>query len=190
MRSRKRSERRGVSLLTLSTIEPRKNLPRLFAAFDRLTRREEFADLRLVVAGAEGWRTRASLEGPARLGIADRVEFAGFVEDRELARLLRSCAGFVLPSIIEGFGLPLLEAMEAGAPCASSRTGSLPEVGGDVPVYFDPLDAHDMERALAELLTMKRSRDEWAQLGSERAASFSWQATAQATLERIEAAAR
>ncbi len=177
-------------LLTLSTVEPRKNLPRLFEAFTRLIAHPRWADLRLVVAGGRGWKTAPTYERPAQLGIDDRVDFLGFVPDEALAALFARCRAFVLPSIVEGFGMPLLEAMAHGAPVACSRAGALPEVGGDVPVYFDPLDVEDMARALGASLDASVSRVELAERGRERAARFSWEATAARTLEALVAAAR
>lgn len=181
-------------LLTLSTVEPRKNLPRLFEAFARLVARPgarpEWADLRLVVAGSRGWKTAPTYGRPALLGIADRVDFLGFVPDDGLPSLFARCRAFVLPSIVEGFGMPLLEAMAFGAPVVCSRTGALPEVGGEVPVYFDPLDVADMARALGESLASSVSRQELAAQGRLRASGFSWDDTAAGTLAALVAAAR
>jgi alpha-1,3-rhamnosyl/mannosyltransferase len=178
----------GRYLLTLSTVEPRKNLPRLFEAFARLVERPGYADLRLVVAGSRGWKTSAIYRRPARLGIADRVDFLGFVPDADLPSLFTGCAAFVLPSIIEGFGLPLLEAMAYGAPVVCSDSGSLREVGGDVSVYFDPLDVEDMARAIARRLEDPTPRCEVAARGRARAAGVSWRAAARRTLEAVERA--
>ncbi|MDH3403780.1 MAG: glycosyltransferase family 4 protein [Acidobacteriota bacterium] len=175
-------------LLTVSTVEPRKNLPRLCEAFARLAAEPRWADLRLVVAGSPGWKTAASYRRPRELGIEDRVDFLGYVPDAELAALYARCEAFVLPSIVEGFGLPLLEAMAFGAPVACSGGGALPEVGGDVPVYFDPLDVGDMTRALAELLGAGAARAERAARGRARAARFTWADAAARTLAAVVAA--
>jgi glycosyltransferase involved in cell wall biosynthesis len=176
-------------LLTLSTVEPRKNLPRLFEAFARLISHPEWGDLRLVVAGGRGWKTGPTYGRPAELGIEDRVDFLGFVPDEQLALLFAGCRAFVLPSIVEGFGMPLLEAMASGAPVVCSRAGALPEVGGAVPVYFDPLDVEDMARALGESLGSTVPREEVAARGRARAAQFSWEDASARTLAAIVAAA-
>jgi glycosyltransferase involved in cell wall biosynthesis len=175
-------------LLTLSTVEPRKNLPRLFAAFARLAARPEHAGLRLVVAGNRGWKTSAIYRRPAELGIAERVDFLGYVPDADLPALFAGCAAFVLPSIVEGFGLPVLEAMAFGAPVVCSHSGSLREVGGDVPIYFDPLDIEDMTRAIERRLSDPTPRPEVAARGRERAAGFSWAEAARRTLGALERA--
>lgn len=182
------SVERAPYLLTLSTVEPRKNLGRLFEAFARLIRRPEHATLRLVVAGSKGWKTAPIYRRPQELGIADRIDFVGFVPDDQLPALFAGCAAFVLPSIIEGFGLPLLEAMAFGAPAVCSNAGSLPEVGGDVPTYFDPLDVEAMEAALHAELSSSRPREQRAGEGKLRAAGFSWRETAEQTLEALSAA--
>lgn len=176
-------------LLTLSTIEPRKNLERLFEAFAQLTGASSWGELRLVVAGRKGWKTASIYRRPATLGIADRVDFVGYVPDEELPKLFARCEAFVLPSIIEGFGLPLLEAMAYGVPIASSRSGSLVEVGGEVPSYFDPLSTTEIQSAIGRELESRRSRAEVAQAAQARAARFSWQETAAGTLETLSAVA-
>ena len=176
----------GPFLLTLSTVEPRKNLPRLMMAFANLTERPEYRDLRLVVAGRMGWKTEESLGRPAELGIEDRVDFVGYVPDEGLARLFAACEGFVLPSLIEGFGLPLLEALASGVPTASSNAGSLPEVGGELPHYFDPMDVEAMGVALEAVLRQARSRPRDVAVGTAHAGRFRWSDTARATLEVIE----
>lgn len=176
----------GRFLLTLSTVEPRKNLERLFEAFARLVRRDGMEDLRLVVVGRSGWKTTPIFRRPDALGVADRVDFVGYVADPDLPKLFARCAAFVLPSIIEGFGLPLLEAMAFGVPVASSRSGSLPEVGGEVPFYFDPLDVEAMERAM--LRALEGDADRVAE-GLARAAGFTWEETAERTLAELARAA-
>ncbi|MCZ6507145.1 MAG: glycosyltransferase family 1 protein [Acidobacteria bacterium] len=170
-------------LLTLSTVEPRKNLPRLFEAFARVAAEEP--DLRLVVAGRRGWKTAPIYRRPSELAIADRVDFVGYVPDVDLPKLFARCQVFVLPSIIEGFGLPLLEAMAFGAPVACSHAGSLREVGGDVPSYFDPLDVEAMATAIRARLGSDESREEAAARGRRRAERFSWADTAARTLEAL-----
>jgi glycosyltransferase involved in cell wall biosynthesis len=176
-------------VLTLSTVEPRKNLERLFEAFALLAARPEWRDLRLVVAGRRGWKTAPIYRRPQELGVGDRVDFVGYVPDDDLPKLFARCRAFVLPSIIEGFGLPLLEAMAFGVPVASSRSGSLVEVGGDVPFYFDPLDNAAMAAAIELALTAEVSRPGRAQAGRERASGFSWRRTADGTLAALVAAA-
>jgi len=171
-------------LLTLSTVEPRKNLERLFEAFSRIAPNDS-RGLRLVVAGRSGWKTSSIYRRPEALGVADRVDFLGYVPDDDLPKLFARCAAFVLPSVIEGFGLPLLEAMAFGVPVACSRSGSLVEVGGDVPVYFDPLDIADMAAAITRALRSRDVQGARGQQAQTRAARFCWSDTAVATLEAM-----
>jgi len=175
----------GRYLLTLSTVEPRKNLPGLFEGFARLVADPAWSDLRLVVAGSGGWKTAPIYRRPDELGISERVDFVGYVPDADLPKLFARCEAFVLPSIIEGFGLPLLEALAFGVPVACSRTGSLPEVGGDVPTWFDPTAPDDIERALRQVLASELPREEVADLGRRQASKFSWRRTADLTLDAI-----
>ena len=175
-------------LLTLSTVEPRKNLSRLFEAFAGLIAGGDRGDLRLVIAGSRGWKTASIYRRPEEVGIADRVDFLGYVPDPDLVRLFARCRAFVLPSIIEGFGLPLLEAMASGVPVVCSRAGSLPEVGGDVPIYFDPESIDDMTEAIGRRLDSTEPREQLSVKGRRQAARFTWRDTADRTLAALLAA--
>lgn len=179
----------GTYILTVSTVEPRKNLQRLFEAFARLPAEEDGQPLRLVVVGAPGWEQPSIWSLPARLGIADRVHFTGFVEDDALAALMRGARSFVLASIIEGFGLPVLEALRAGVPVACSRTGALPEIVGDAAATFDPTDVGAIADALA-VHADEAARRRSVERGLERSRRFDWAETARKTLDAIEGLAR
>jgi glycosyltransferase involved in cell wall biosynthesis len=160
-------------ILTVATLEPRKNLHTLLSAHALLS--GEFA---LAVSGAEGWGPRPQLE-------AERVYALGFVSDDELARLYRGAAAFVFPSRFEGFGLPVIEAMSSGVPCVVSSHPSLDEASGDAAVRVDPDDseaiAAGIERALAE-------RDVLVAKGFEHASRFTWEATGRTFLAAYEEA--
>ena len=123
-----------------------------------------------------------------RLGIADRVRFLGWVSDDDLEGLYRVALCFVFPSLAEGFGIPVLEAMERGLPVACSNASSLPEVAGDAARYFDPLDEGDIAAAIGELLESPDLREELASAGRQRAALFSWERTARETAQSYERA--
>lgn len=166
-------------LLTVGTIEPRKNLSRLLAAFEVVARRG-LVDV-WVVAGRPGWlyddffaRLEAS---PCR----ERVILPGFVPDEELPALNAAATVAVLPSLYEGFGLPVLEAMACGTPVVCSEASSLPEFGGDAACYFDPTDPEAMAAALAKVLSDRDLRREMRRKGLQQAACFSWQRAAQET---------
>jgi glycosyltransferase involved in cell wall biosynthesis len=169
----------GEFVLSTGTLEPRKNLVRLIDAFARLP-----ADLReryrLVLVGASGWQTDEIVRS-TRLH-SEEVRLLGFVPDDDLAALYQLCTVFCYPSLYEGFGLPLLEAMQAGAPSITSNVSSLPEVGGDAARYVDPLDVDDIRGALEELLGSERKRGDLGERAIELARGFSRRAFAEATL--------
>src|SRR3954447_22228531 len=176
----------GGFVLAAGTLEPRKNLPRLVAAYARLEAGLQAAHP-LVVVGPTGWQTGETLR--ALQSIGDRARVLGFVSDAELGALYRSCAVFAYPSLGEGFGLPVLEAMSAGAPVLTSDRSSLPEVGGDAAAYADPTSVDSIAAALGELLRDPARRADLARRGPERAALFSWDAFAERTLETLAQAA-
>jgi glycosyltransferase involved in cell wall biosynthesis len=122
--------------------------------------------------------------------LGDRCRVLGEVDDAELARLYGRCAVFCYPSLAEGFGLPVLEAMAAGAAVLTSDRSSLPEVGGDAVAYADPTDATDVAVRLEELLLDPGRRAELGKRARARAATFSWERTAQIAIEALERVAR
>jgi glycosyltransferase involved in cell wall biosynthesis len=174
-------------VLAVGTLEPRKNLPRLVAAYGAL-QEELQAGHPLVVAGALGWETHATLDALRSLG--DRCIQLGYVSDAALGELYRRCAVFCYPSLYEGFGLPVLEAMAAGAAVLTSNVSSLPEVGGDAVEYADPLEPSDIARGLRRLLDSPQRRAELGAAARERAAQFGWGRTAKTVLEVLCGAAR
>jgi glycosyltransferase involved in cell wall biosynthesis len=165
---------RGPFLLAVGTQEPRKNLPRLLAAFGEVT--DELPDHYLVVVGPVGW-------GPALRPTWEsvRVKLAGPVGDATLHALYQAADGLAYPSLYEGFGLPVLEAMAHGVPVLTSDRSSLPEVAGDAALLVDPLDRGAIAKGLVRLLTDSALRRRLAAAGPRRAASFTWPATAAAT---------
>ena len=173
-------------VLAVGTLEPRKNLPRLVEAYRRLP--QELQEQHpLVVVGALGWETGETRRTLESLG--DRALQLGYVSDEALAELYRRCALFCYPSLGEGFGLPVLEAMAAGAAVVTSGISSLPEVGGDAAEYVDPRDALDIARTIERLLRHPERREELGALARARAAEFEWSETARTVLEVLERAA-
>jgi glycosyltransferase involved in cell wall biosynthesis len=158
----------GNYVLAVSTLEPRKNLPRLVEAFQRA----HLNGCRLLVAGARGWGG-VQVDG-------DAVSWLGEVGDEELARLYRGARCVAYVSLYEGFGLPVLEAMACGAPVVAARTGAAEEVAGEAAVLVDPLDPDAIAAGLAEALDR---REELRAQGLERARAFSWADAARATVE-------
>lgn len=172
-------------LFTISTLEPRKNLPRLFEAFAKLIRWPEYSGLDLVVAGAKGWKTEGIGVRVKELGLENRVHFLGFVPDEIVPGLFQHARLAITPSLDEGFGVPVLEAMTYGALIASSDTPALREIGGDVPYYFDPRDDDSMVEGIVKALSAA-DRERRIERGISRAETFSWDASAAKVLERIE----
>lgn len=171
-------------VLILGTREPRKNV---MLVFDMLARAPELlARHRFVFAGKMGWLEEqhalpAILE-PARA--AGRILFTGFVSDFAKYQLLAGARATLYPSLFEGFGLPVLESLSAGTPAVASWSSAIPEVGGELCAYFDPLSAADMQRAVTTMLA--RDSDSLRQACKERAKQFSWDAAANTILERID----
>jgi len=172
-------------ILSLSARRPHKNLARLIAAIAQMRARPAPT---LVLPG---YRTvfEDDLAKRAReLGIVDRVRLLGWIDDADLEGLYAAARVFAFPSLAEGFGLPVLEAMTRGVPVACSDAASLPEVGGDAVRYFDPLDVDSIATALDDLLTDASSAEQLATAGRARAAEFTWEQAAQGTLATYERA--
>jgi glycosyltransferase involved in cell wall biosynthesis len=173
---RKRSD----FVLCVGTLEPRKNLVRAIEAHSGLP-----AEVRkrhpLVIAGARGWEHDAILRSARGAGADIRTD----VPDEELAELYATCSVFLYPSLYEGFGLPLLEAMATGAACITSNVSSLPEVGGNAVVYVDPTSAREIRGALEQLLGSSDLRAQLGEKAKTRAARFSWDRTAEEVLSSL-----
>ena len=170
-------------ILFVSTIEPRKNLPALLEAYERLRARGYGGSL--VVVGRIGWKSE---------GIRERLRAPGivhldYVAATQLVTIYRNAELFVFPSLYEGFGFPLLEAMAHGIPSIAARSSSLPEIGGDAALYFDPRNAGELEAQMGRVLGDAALREELSQRGRARAAAFRWDRAAAATLEVLRAAA-
>ena len=166
-------------LLAVGTLEPRKNLTTLLRAFARLRDRSEVDPaLGLVIAGARGWLDDPIFRTVQSLGLEDAVRFPGFVDDDDLPALYRGAELVVFPSLYEGFGLPLLEAMACGVPVVASNTSALPEVAGGAAMLVDPLDIDAMAQAIARVLDDEALRARLREDGLARAAQFSWDVAA------------
>ncbi len=177
-----RSERPG-PILFVGTIEPRKNLPTLFAAYEELVTRNPGAPP-LILAGGAVEQSEEILGGlRARAALAGRVEYRGYVSDAERQALYGSASMLVLPSFHEGFGLPAVEAMQAGVPVIASTAGALPEVVGTAGITVDPADAAGFSAAMEHLLADPAERRRRADAGREQARLFSWTASAATLLD-------
>lgn len=169
-------------VLYLGSNKPHKNLRRLVEAWSLVTDRPDLTDWTLVIAGVWDPRHPDVRIRATELALTERVTFLGPVEETDLPALYGGADVFVFPSLYEGFGLPVIEAMACGVPVACSHTSSLPEVGGDAACYFDPEDVEDVAETLAGLLRDPARRSELSLQGRRRAARFSWSSTARQTL--------
>jgi len=174
----------GRYLVTVGTIEPRKNLARLVDACGPLFA-EDLVDA-LVVVGNKGWLYEGFFRHLAACPWRDRVILPGFVPDTDLPAVYAGAMLTVQPSLYEGFGLPVLEAMACGCPVCASNASSLPEVGGDAAAYFRPEETEDITACLRRVLSDEATRRDMAQRGLQRSARYSWAATATATMRVYE----
>ena len=164
-------------ILFVGTIEPRKNILRLVHAFHRLDR-----DISLVITGRKGWLFEEIFKEVKRLNLGERIIFLDFVSETDLPLLYNAASVFVYPSLYEGFGLPLLEAMACGAPVITSNKSSLPEIAGEAGILVNPEDAGEIREAIISVLDDDSMRQEMIRKGLERAKTFSWERCARETL--------
>jgi glycosyltransferase involved in cell wall biosynthesis len=190
-------------VLYVGTLQPRKNLVRLIEAFGYVSGvqrppegggRSHMADpspmthLKLALVGRKGWLSEGILGRIKDLGLEDRVVCPGFADDADLAALYSAASLFVMPSLYEGFCMPVLEAMACGAPVACSNVSSLPEVVGDAALTFDPADVQSMARAIERVFQDGELRGTMVARGFEQARTFTWLRCARqvlAVLERV-----
>ncbi len=165
-------------ILFTGTIEPRKNIDNLLEAY-RLIKDKFPVDL--VIAGGLGWLYKDIVRKAAAADFSDRVIFTGFVDIDELVSLYSGCEAFVFPSLYEGFGLPVLEAMSCGAPVVTSNTSSLVEIFGDSALLVDPRSPQSIAAGIADILSQPVLRDALRVKGLKRAQEFSWSRAAQET---------
>jgi glycosyltransferase involved in cell wall biosynthesis len=167
-------------ILSLGTIEPRKNLASLLEAYRVL--RNQGSDLGLVIVGKKGWLYEGFFHRLRELGLENEVLFTGFVPDEDLPAICSAAELFVFPSLYEGFGLPVLEAMACGAPVITSNVSSLPEVAGNAALLVDPASVRELTEAMAAVLQDEELRTSLQSKGPKQAARFSWEKAARETL--------
>ena len=158
-------------VLCVGTIEPRKNLAALFRAYAQLCRRSKAAH-KVVVAGARGWKNSHLFAPVSKLNIEDRVRFLGYVPDEDLPKLYSAAGVFVYPSIYEGFGLPVLEAMACGCPVIAFDNSSLPEVVGNAGLLVETNNISELSISIEKVLFDESLQDSMAERGIERAKMF------------------
>jgi glycosyltransferase involved in cell wall biosynthesis len=169
-------------VLSVGTIQPRKNYVRLIRAFAQLANRPT---IQLLIAGGRGWLYQDIFAEAEKHG--DRVRILGFVDDADLPALYRHAALFAFPSLFEGFGLPVLEAMACGVPVVCSNASALPEVASDAALLADPLDTDGLTEAMAWALGNADLRQEMVTRGLAQAAQFTWEKAARQLLAAFDA---
>lgn len=174
---RKKYKIKGEYLFYLGTIQPRKNLIRLLDAIQNL-------DIKLVVSGKKGWLYDDFFEKAQRMG--DRVIITDYTPDEDLPALLSGAKAFVLPSLYEGFGIPVLEAMACGCPVVVSRVSSLPEVVGGAGILVNPNSVSDIKKGIEKVLRNETLANDLSQKGLVQAQKFSWEACAKNALSILE----
>lgn len=162
-------------VVAIGTVEPRKDLPGLVAAFDLVA--ADDVDLRLVIAGADGWGADELSAAIARSPHAPRITRTGWVTEEVRGALLAGALSLVLPSRYEGFGLPAIEAMAAGTPVIATAVGAIPEVVGDAAALVPPSDVEQLATAITSIVTSSEAQARLRERGLARAATFSWERT-------------
>jgi len=171
----------GKYILFVGTLQPRKNITRLIEAFSKLD-----SDVRLVIIGKKGWQYEEILEAPRKFNVENRVIFLHEISDNELPSFYKHAEIFVLPSLYEGFGLPVIEAMRYDCPVITSNVSSLPEAGGDAALYIDPENVDDIKEKMEKLLKDDKLKEDLVKKGREHIKKFSWEKAAKETLSVIE----
>jgi glycosyltransferase involved in cell wall biosynthesis len=177
-------------ILSLCSIQPRKNLVRLIEAYCLLRRSHTGGKLpQLVLAGKRAWLDNETMQAAQGDELSADIRFTGYVADEDLNALYSGATCFVYPSYFEGFGLPILEAMKCGTPVIAGNRTSIPEVAGEAALLFDPFDVQSLVEALRRILNDSEYRETLSARGLQRANEFSWQTTARLTLAVYEKAA-
>jgi len=169
-------------ILFVSTLEPRKNVVRLIQAFERL-KTDHRIDHELVLVGQKGWQFEPIFEAIAASPWQHHIRHLDYLSDAEVAYCYANADVFAYPSLYEGFGLPVLEAMTLGCPVVTASTSSLPEVAGDAALLVDPTSVEELAEALWQVIGDRTLRQSLIAQGHRQAAKFSWTCTAKATLD-------
>lgn len=176
----------GDYIIYIGTVQPRKNLLKLIQVMKKIE------DLKLVIVGKirgqgrQAWMNEDILAAPKKLGIEEKIIFTNFVPDEELPYLISGAKAFILPSLWEGFGIPVAEAMATGTPVITSNISSLPEVVGDAGLLIDPKSDDQIEQAVRLLTTDKKLHDKLSKKALEQAQKFSWEKMAKQVISVLE----
>lgn len=173
-------------ILFVGTLEPIKNVTRLVRAFklfkENAKKKGLKHDYQLVLGGKKGWLAGELVQTAKDTGLQDDIKFLGYVEGDDLRKLLKNAELFIMPSLYEGFGMSVLEAMAAGTPTIVSNIESLKQISGDAVEYIDPLKIEEMAEKIEELIDDNKRKDLMRKKGIQRAKDFSWEKCAEETL--------
>ncbi|MBU0613175.1 glycosyltransferase family 4 protein [Patescibacteria group bacterium] len=172
-------------LFFIGTIEPRKNLVALIKAYNSLLLKnyKKFKDYDLVIAGKKGWKYEEIFKTIKDQKFNYKIRFLNYVSQEHKVALMKNATCFVFPTLYEGFGLPIAEAMSMGVPVITSKVSSMPEVSGDAALLIDPNKIVDIEKALAKVLANKRLREKMSKAGISQAKKFTWAKAAKETIK-------
>jgi len=182
-----KSRLRGIGIdypyiLYLGTLEPRKNVERLIEAFIQL-KKEKQINVKLVISGIKGWGYQSIFDKVVSLGVEKEIIFSGFIPNELIPFLYNGASAFVYPSLYEGFGLPVVEAMACGVPVVTSNVSSLPEVAGDAAILINPYSVDELADGIWRILSDEELRTQCIKKGIERAKLFTWERCAKNTLD-------
>jgi glycosyltransferase involved in cell wall biosynthesis len=173
----------------VGSLQPRKNLVRLLKAFSLFKKRQQ-SGMKLVLAGRPGWKNDEFLQLLSTYKYRTEVVLTHYLEEKELAQLLASAYALVYPSLFEGFGVPVLEAMHSGVPVLTSAGSAMQEVGAEAGLYFDPLQHEDIAEKMMRIYKDEELRKQMIVKGRERSTAFSWQETARLLWQEVQKAAQ
>ena len=168
-------------ILFVGSVEPRKNILRLLEAYHKVLKWSKRWQL-VIVGGRNYWKSSPVVQKVEQLGLQDQVKLTGYIPDEDLPAIYNGADLFCLPSLYEGFGLPVLEAMACGVPVITSNSSSLPEVAGDAAILSDPYNVDEIASAMERILEEPELAQELRQRGLARAAQFTWEKTARETI--------
>lgn len=169
-------------ILSVSTLQPRKNIEGLIKAYDSLRSAPVFEDYQLVIAGSKGWDYAKIFQLVKKLALTKKVIFTDYISRPDKFALLKEASLLVFPSFYEGFGLTILEAMQQGAPVVTSKITSMPEVAGEAALLVDPYKESSIARGIKRVLTDEELKQKMVKAGLANAQKFSWRTCAQRTL--------
>ena len=172
-------------ILFVGTIQPRKNIVKLLDAFERIINSGQFDNFQLLLVGKKGWMYEGILTHKKYLMEEKKVIFTDFAEDEDLSLLYNLASCFILPSLYEGFGIPVIESLACGCPAVLSNVSSLPEIAGDAACFIDPTDSTSIEEGIKKVLTDALYRKNLIQKGFEQIKKFSWDLGGEQTFKTL-----